>query len=139
VPSALSKGKENGQSEHAARTCALEPALQRARKNKMTEAQAQHSPSTVTNESGFAPLTPSRSDTGSSSDFSPVSDAEQEAQEVARSSEYSPVSDAEPEEQKVKTEAKAEDLLVEVKTETRAEDLRLAQAAQALTSRPSTT
>jgi hypothetical protein len=37
------------------------------------------------------------------------------------------------------TGAQAEDLLVEVKTETRAEDLRLAQAAQALTRRQSTT
>jgi hypothetical protein len=95
----------------------------------------------VTNGSGFAPLTPSRSDTGSSSDFSSVSEAEQEAQEVTRSSEYSPVSDAEPEEQKVKTEAQAEDLFLEqkVKTEAQAEDLFLAQSTQALTSRQSTT
>jgi hypothetical protein len=55
----------------------------------MTDAPAQRSPSTVTNESKFTPLTP---DTGSS--------------------EYSPVSDAEPEEQTAKTEAQAEDLLL---------------------------
>ena len=70
-------------------------------------------------------LTPGRSDAGSS-DYSPVSDAEQESQEVASSSEYSPVSDAEPESQKVKTEAQQEELL-------------LAQSAQALTGRQSTT
>jgi hypothetical protein len=56
----------------------------------------------------------------------PVSEAEQESQGVTRSSEYSPVSDAEPEFQ-------------EAKTETQTEDMRLAQSAQALTGRQSTT
>jgi hypothetical protein len=38
MPSALSKGKGKGQSEHAARACTMEPASKRAR---MTDAQAQ--------------------------------------------------------------------------------------------------
>ena len=122
MPSGLSIGKGKGQSEDAASKCTMEPASKRAR---VSDAQAQCSPSTVISESGFAPLTPSRSDTGSS-EYSPVSDAEQESQGVTSSSECSPDSDAEPEEQKVKTEAQTEDLL-------------LAQAAQALTSRQSTT
>jgi hypothetical protein len=50
------------------------------------------------------------------------------SQEVTGSSEYSSVSDAEP-------DVQAENMPVEVKTETRAEDLLLAQAAQALTAR----
>jgi hypothetical protein len=70
IPSALSKGKGKGQSEHTARMCVMEPASKRAR---MTDAQAQRSPSTVTNESGFTPLTPD-ADNG---DYSPVSDAGQ--------------------------------------------------------------
>ena len=51
-----------------------------------------------------------------SSEYSPVSDAEQEPREVAGSSEYSPVSGVEQEPRKVKTES-----------------LRMAQAVQVLT------
>ena len=122
-PSALSQGKENDQSEHAARTCVLEPALKRSRKQ---------SPSTVTGKEPFSPLTGSEGgysytteDKGAgpanateSSEHSPVSgddqespayspvsgddqdspesETEQMSQEVTGSSEYSPVSDAEP-------------------------------------------
>ena len=55
MPSGLSIGKGKGQSEDAASKCTMEPASKRAR---MTDAQAQCSPSTVTSGSGFAPLTP---------------------------------------------------------------------------------
>jgi hypothetical protein len=52
-PSALSRGK--GRSEDTAGICDMEPASKRAR---VTEAQAQCSHSTVTNEGRFIPLTP---------------------------------------------------------------------------------
>jgi hypothetical protein len=52
-PSALSRGK--GRSEDTAGTCDMEPASKRTR---VTEAQAQCSHSTVTNEGRFIPLTP---------------------------------------------------------------------------------
>ena len=52
-PSALPRGK--GRSEDTAGTCDMEPTSKRAR---VTEAQAQCSHSTVTNEGRFIPLTP---------------------------------------------------------------------------------
>jgi hypothetical protein len=61
-----------------------------------------------------------RSDGAGSSEYSPVSGAEQEPQGVTGSSEYSPVSDAEPEPQEVKTEAQAEVLHMARFTQARA-------------------
>jgi hypothetical protein len=109
-PSALSQGQENGQSEHAARACALQRAPKRPRRQ---------SPSTVIGKESFSPLTGSDQE---SPPYSPFSGDEQ----------YSPVSEDEP-------DAQAKGRPVEVKTETQAEDLRLAQVAQKLTSRQSTT
>jgi hypothetical protein len=86
MPSALSKGKEKDQSEHAARTCALEPALKlkRARKSKMTP---QRSPSTVIDKKSFSPLT------GSDRGYSDTSEDEGAGpSNAAESSDYSPVS-----------------------------------------------
>jgi hypothetical protein len=82
------------------------------------------------------------SNAAESSGHSPVSGDDQESPEIetaqmsqevlTASSEYPPASDAEP-------DVQAENMLVEVKIETRAEDLLLAQAAQALARRQSTT
>jgi hypothetical protein len=115
--STFSKGK--GRSEDAASKCAMEPASKRAR---MTNAQAQCNPSTVTNESGFTPLTPVN-DRG----YSDTSDDERRGSfSVMDSSEYSPVSDVEQEPR-------------EVKTEDQAELLRLAQSTQVFTQHQLTT
>jgi hypothetical protein len=90
----------------------------------VTEAQAQCSPSTVTNEDRFIPLTPENegasepSTTEYDRGHSDTSDDEGRGpSNVMDSSEYSPVSDAEQ----------------EVKTEDQAELLHLAQSAQMLT------
>jgi hypothetical protein len=115
--STLSKGK--GRSEDAASKCAMEPAPKRV---GVTNAQAQCSPSTVTNENGFTPLTPVN-DRG----YSDTSDDERRGPcSVMDSSEYSPVSDVEQEPR-------------EAKTEDQAELLRLAQFAQILTQHQPTT
>ena len=104
----------------------MEPAPKRV---GVTNAQAQCSPSTVTNENGFTPLTPVN-DRG----YSDTSEEERTGpSEMRGSSEYSPgsaswrpgyspVSDVEPEQQKAKTE-----------------ELCLAQSVQGLTRRRSAT
>jgi hypothetical protein len=109
-PSALSQGQENGQSEHAARACALERAPKRSRRQ---------GPSTVIGRESFSPVT------GSDQESPPYSPFSGDGQ-------YSPVSEDEP-------DVQAKERPVEVKTEDQAEDLRLAQVAQKLTSRQSTT
>jgi hypothetical protein len=105
-PSALSRGK--GRSEDAAGTCDMEPASKRAR---MAEAQTQCSHITVTNGDRFIPLTPEiekasgPSTTEYDRGYSDTSDDEgRDQSNVMDSSEYSPVSDAEQEPRKVKTE-----------------------------------
>jgi hypothetical protein len=63
--------------------CAMEPAAPKRTRTTETQAGTTQPQCRVANESGFAPLTPSRSDTpgsGRSSGFSPASEAEQEAQ-----------------------------------------------------------
>ena len=89
-------------------TCDMEPASKRAR---VTEAQAQYSHSAVTNEDRFIPLTPEIETAGGPSTteydrgYSGTSDDEGRGQSnVMGSSEYSPVSDAEQEPRKFKTE-----------------------------------
>jgi hypothetical protein len=81
--------------------CHVEPASKRAR---VTNAQAQCSPGAVTNESGFIPLTPvndrGHSDTSDDERRGPCG--------MMDSSEYSPVSDVEQEPREVKTEDQAE-------------------------------
>jgi hypothetical protein len=95
MPSGLSKGK--GRTPDDASTNAAEPAPKCAR---MTKAQGQRSTSTMTNEDGFTPLTP-ENDRG----HSDTSDDERRgSSSVMDSSEYPPVSDAEQEPRKFKTE-----------------------------------
>jgi hypothetical protein len=102
IPSALSKGKGKGQSEHAARMCVLEPALKRARKSKTTP---QRSPSTVIDKRSSSPLTGSdrgHSDTSEDEGAGPSNAAE--------SSEYSPVSGNDQESPEVETEQKSQEV-----------------------------
>jgi hypothetical protein len=109
-PSVLSKGK--GRSEDTAGTCDMEPASKRAR---ATEAQAQCSHSTVATKGRFIPLMPEIEEASGPSTteydrgHSDTSDDERRGPpSVMDSSEYSPVSDVEQEPREVKTEDQAE-------------------------------